>query len=132
MTTLDRTARFGGLLICATSVVCAAFACSARQGFEQAVPSFASTPDGGDAEPSAPPVCGIHCSRDLKQVLDGCEGAETVVTTCSADQGCGEGTCVDACTAAVLTKGSAGCDFWTLPPTSDGQTAASRAVASWR
>ena len=63
------------------------------------------------------PPCGVHCSRDLKQVLSGCEGQEEVVEQCNADQGCGNsGKCVDACTASVLTKGSAGCDFWTVPP----------------
>ena len=59
---------------------------------------------------------GIHCSRDLKQVLDGC-GGDSVIEQCNADQGCGNtGKCVDACTAAAQTKGSAGCDFWTVPP----------------
>ena len=69
-----------------------------------------------DAAPPAPPVCGVHCSRDLKRVLDGCEGAERVVEECTKDQGCGKGTCLDACTAVALSKGSTGCDFWAVQP----------------
>jgi IgGFc binding protein len=56
------------------------------------------------------------CSRDLKQVLRGCEGAETVVETCGEGLGCGDGRCVPACDSAVLSKGSLGCEFATLPP----------------
>ena len=56
-----------------------------------------------------PKQCGVHCSRNiLKQVLTGCEGQEEVVEQCNADQGCGNGgTCVDACTAAELTRAPA-------------------------
>lgn len=88
-------------------------ACSNRDGFDVENDEFEPTTEAGI--PDAP-ACGIHCSRDLKQVLDGCEGSERVVQQCTADQGCGAGKCVDACTAAALTKGSAGCDFWTVPP----------------
>ena len=97
--------------------MCAMLACSSRTGFREDDRRL-DLVDAGDVD-AAPPVCGIHCSRDLKQVLDGCEGAETVIATCNPDQGCGDGRCVDACTAAVLTKGSAGCDFWTVGPTDD-------------
>ena len=63
------------------------------------------------------PQCGYRCSRDLKQVLEVCEGqSEIVKQVCSADEGCGVDTCVSACTAAELSKGSVGCSFWTLPP----------------
>src|SRR5687768_1771988 len=113
MASSDRTFAFLRRLVCGTAVTSAFFACSSRPPFDQGQALFEPPLEAGAPEP--PPVCGIHCSRDLKQVLDGCEGAETVVATCNADQGCGEGKCVDACTAAVLTKGSAGCDFWTLP-----------------
>jgi hypothetical protein len=98
-------------LLGATAVVLIIAACSTRDGFDPPDQLFpdAGTPDG---QP-----CGIHCSRNLKQVLNGCEGKEEVVEQCNADQGCGNsGKCVDACTASELTKGSAGCDFWTLPP----------------
>ena len=89
-------------------------ACSSRDGFDVENQEFEPTLDAGAGPEAA--SCGIHCSRDLKQVLDGCEGSERVVEQCNADQGCGAGKCVDACTAAELTKGSAGCNFWTVPP----------------
>ncbi|AKV00164.1 hypothetical protein AKJ09_06827 [Labilithrix luteola] len=95
-------------------------ACSSRAGFDPRE-EVLLPPDGSAPETSAP-TCGIHCSRDLKQVLDGCEGAETVVATCNADEGCGDGKCVDACSAATLSKGSAGCDFWTVYPDSPGES----------
>jgi len=117
--------RITSSLVFAAAVGSAIVACSSRQGFHQDAPLLeadAGTPD------AAPPTCGIHCSRDLKQVLDGCDGAETVVATCNADQGCGEGRCVDACTAAALTKGSVGCDFWTVAPVSTGQAGSCLAV----
>ncbi|MDF2697754.1 MAG: hypothetical protein K0S65_6137, partial [Labilithrix sp.] len=100
-----------------SAVALTVVACSTRTGFEDESPPVFNPPDAAAPEPPSPD-CGVHCSRDLKQVLDGCEGAETVVAQCNADQGCGDGRCVDACTAAVLTKGSAGCDFWTVPPDS--------------
>lgn len=112
-----RTLRFGAGLLGATVVALVIAACSTRDSFDEVSdqpPPF--TPP--DAEAAAPVACGLHCSRDLKQVLTGCEGAEQVVAQCSADQGCGNGACVDACQASVLTKGSAGCDFWTVPPDS--------------
>lgn len=101
----------------AIAVVFTAFvACSSRESFDEAVsPPIVPQDDAGIPEAQAP-QCGLHCSRDLKQVLDGCVDAEKVVETCSADQGCGEGRCVDACAAAALSKGSAGCDFWTVAP----------------
>jgi hypothetical protein len=89
-------------------------ACSSdRSGFESSEDSFqqadAAAPDANAAE------CGVHCSRDLKTVLTGCEGAEQVTETCGVDEGCGQGHCVPACEAAQLSKGSVGCEFWTLP-----------------
>ncbi|MBX3209642.1 MAG: IgGFc-binding protein [Labilithrix sp.] len=70
-----------------------------------------------DAEPPpSGPSCGFRCSRDLKKVLKGCEGAEVEETTCPPEQGCGVDRCVDACESAALSKGSVGCSFWTLPP----------------
>lgn len=104
-------------------ILASAFACSSRQGFDPdgafVEPDEAGTPDG--------PVSCVHCSRDLKQVLDGCDGDERakVIETCGADQACGAGKCVDPCTAAALNQGSAGCEFWTLPPSASvgvGQT----------
>ncbi|AKU94907.1 hypothetical protein AKJ09_01571 [Labilithrix luteola] len=73
----------------------------------------ASTPDV---------ACGFRCSRDLKTVLSACQGSDDVLFTCGADEGCGDGRCVPACEAAKLSKGSAGCDFWTLPVDSGKQS----------
>ncbi|MDF2695570.1 MAG: hypothetical protein K0S65_3953, partial [Labilithrix sp.] len=65
--------------------------------------------------PPGPPSCeGKKCSRDLKKVVDGC--SEAVLEECGPGKGCGNGACVDPCTAAELSQGSAGCSFWTLPP----------------
>ena len=115
MNSPDRSVRLVSRLACGMVVALAIFACSSREGFHQDDSSFPLPPDGGTSEPVRPD-CGLRCSRDLKQVLEGCEGAETVVATCNADQGCGAGKCVDACTAADLSQGSLGCDFWTVYP----------------
>ncbi len=122
MKSSDRSVGLIPGVLCASAVAFAIVACSSRDGFvNEERPRF-DTPDPDAQAPEqppesdAPPVCGIHCSRDLKQVLDGCEGEEKVVAQCGADQGCGVGSCVDACTAATLSKGSAGCDFYTIPP----------------
>lgn len=95
-------------------VLTSAFACSSQNRAYPDPPSL----DPGDAGVPDGPVSCVHCSRDLTQVLDGCDGDDVakVVATCSADQGCGAGKCVDPCTAAALNQGSAGCEFWTLPP----------------
>jgi len=105
-------------LLVGTAAACAILACSARDGgFEQNGPLISAPEEAGAPDATAPPTCGVHCSRDLKQVLDGCEGEEKVVAQCNPDQGCGDqGKCVDACTAATQTKGSVGCDFWTVAP----------------
>ncbi|MBX3211073.1 MAG: IgGFc-binding protein [Labilithrix sp.] len=114
----DRSVSVAASIVCAgAAVVVVLAACSDRQPFaDTTTPAF--DPLDATAPESPPATCGVHCSRDLKEVLDGCEGAETLIQRCNADQGCGDGKCVDACTAAVLTKGSAGCDFWTVPPDS--------------
>lgn len=71
--------------------------------------------DGGPLDASTD--CGSRrCSRDLKKVLETCNGEDSVIAECGPDQGCGDGACVDACQAAALSKGSMGCDFYTLPP----------------
>jgi hypothetical protein len=123
--------RFAALV---TGVTLGVFACADREGFGRRDPLF-EVPESGVPEASPPPVCGIHCSRDLKQVLDGCEGAETVLATCNADQGCGGDKCVDACTAAAMSKGSAGCDFWTVYPAgvsdSNGSCFAAMIANTW-
>jgi len=112
--------RFAVCVALGTAGALALASCSTREGFEDTKQEFPPRPEAGMPVDAGPPVCGIHCSRDLKQVLDGCEGSETVVAVCNADQGCGDGKCVDACTAAVLSKGSAGCDFRTVFPNGPG------------
>ncbi|AKU99119.1 hypothetical protein AKJ09_05783 [Labilithrix luteola] len=92
-------------------------ACSKRTSFDDTDGGLSQFGDAS-SDPVAPKACGIHCSPDLKQVLTGCEGAEQIVASCNPDQGCGDGECVEACTAAELTKGSAGCDFWATMPDS--------------
>lgn len=83
---------------------------------------FADEPDApliGTNDASDAPECRAttHCSSDLKRVIrQDCDGTETVVQECGPDFGCGEGTCVDACRSAEISKGSIGCSFATLPP----------------
>jgi hypothetical protein len=108
-------ARYVSALLGVAGVALLIVACSTRNGFGEPSDLPLIAPD---ATAPVPDACGLHCSRDLKQVLTGCEGAEQVAAQCNADQGCGGGACVDACQAAELTKGSAGCDFWTVPPDS--------------
>jgi IgGFc binding protein len=89
---------------------------SSRSNFEdQSGPKLPNDPNDSGAPPA---TCEqqVRCSPDLKKVLRGCEGAQEVVATCNADQGCGNGTCIEACVAADVSKGSAGCAFYTLPP----------------
>ncbi|MDB5216103.1 MAG: hypothetical protein JWO86_4030, partial [Myxococcaceae bacterium] len=112
--------RHSSRCVAAAAVLLVLAACSKRSGFNDGTdppPPFVAP----DASAVVPVECGLHCSRDLKQVLTGCEGAEQLVAQCNADQGCGNGACVDACTATELTKGSAGCDFWTVPPDSPNE-----------
>src|SRR5690348_11722619 len=114
---MNRTLFLSSLLACAVIVPFVGAACSSsdRQFAPEAeTPSFVE-PEAG-TPPPPPKQCGKHCSRDLKSVLDGCDGAETVVEQCNADQGCAVDACVDACTATEVSKGSVGCNFYTLPP----------------
>lgn len=88
---------------------------SGRDGFTEIAPPPFEEPDAGG--PPDAGSCGFRCSPDLKKVLRTCEATEPeVVAECPPDQGCGIDKCVDACTAAAMSKGSAGCSFWTLPP----------------
>jgi len=113
---MNRALSFSSLAVCAALGPLAVAACSSTdRGFrvDPEEPPFVEQDSG---PPPVPPACGRHCSRDLKKVLDGCEGSEKVVAECSVDQGCAIDTCVDACTAAAVNKGSPGCDFYTVPP----------------
>src|SRR5580704_7925784 len=59
---------------------------------------------------------GTHCSTDLRSIVD-CNG--NVVSTCPAGQGCSNDTCIDACQAAVASKGSLGCEYYAVDPAVD-------------
>jgi hypothetical protein len=98
----------------AGTVVAILAACSNRAAFEDR-----QTPGFDERDASGP--CGDRkCSRDLRSIVDACpDGRETIIETCPDDKGCGNGTCVDPCEAARLSKGSVGCSFWTLPPDDD-------------
>ncbi len=95
-------------------IVTIGVACSSREGGFDGPPGDFGRQDPAEAGSDA---CeGLRCSRDLKKVLSSCD--DRVIEECGPGQGCGEGACVDGCTAAALSKGSAGCSFWTLPPDS--------------
>lgn len=103
------------------ALVIGSYACTSdRIQFAEAPgpPPFDST----DASPALEAsTCGaLRCSRDLRKVLRGCDGADEVVEECGVDQGCGDGRCVDACTSAESSRGSLGCSFWTVPPEGAG------------
>lgn len=105
---------FVALFALASGTAFVVAACSAdRETFRDGDQPIA-LPDAAVPDAKA---CGFRCSRDLKKVLKGCEGEdEQVVAACPPDQGCGVDKCVDACSAAVTSKGSVGCSFYTLPP----------------
>ena len=93
-------------------------ACSDDRGGFAGPPQL--PPETDAAAPDAP-TCGRYCSRDLKSVLSNCNTPDEVVEVCGADQGCGNGQCIDACSAVQLSKGSVGCEFWTLPVDGAGE-----------
>ncbi len=86
-----------------TAIVSAASVMGAACGDEK--------PAGGvDALPGdAPDVCPLQCSGDGRSVLD-CKG--NVTSVCTTQQTCAQNACVDACSAALLTKRSIGCDYY--------------------
>ncbi len=105
-----------GMIVLVSGAALAGGACGTdRSGFdaERETPTLA-TSDAGD-DPACPPS--LRCSSDLKRVLrHHCDGTEEVVKECGQDFGCGEGTCIDPCKSAELSKGSIGCSFAVLPP----------------
>jgi hypothetical protein len=77
--------------------------------------------------------CPIGCSNDLKNVID-CKGV--VLATCTPDQGCVDGSCLDdPCKAADVSKSSYGCSFWALKtaqrPEADGACFAAFLANTW-
>ncbi len=100
----------------ALSLLALALAAPVACGSNRDKPREPPVLDTSDAGEAGAPACGFRCSRDLKKVLEVCEGQhENVVAECSADEGCAIDKCVSACDAAALSKGSVGCGFWTLP-----------------
>jgi IgGFc binding protein len=94
------------------SLVAASCKGDGRGAFEGNAPGVfvdASATDAGSCN-------ALFCSRDLKTVVRGCEGNETVVETCGDALGCGDGRCVPACASAEMSKGSLGCEFSTIAP----------------
>jgi hypothetical protein len=78
-------------------------------------------------------ACTTLCSNDLKNVID-CRGV--VLGTCTPDQGCVNGVCLDdPCKAAELSKSSYGCSFWALKtaqrPEADGACFAAFVANTW-
>lgn len=101
-----------GIVVVATVVA----ACnSGRDSFGDNNPAPFETPDSGG--PPDAGSCGYRCSPDLKKVLKACDNTGTfeTVAECPPNEGCGVDKCVDACTSAAMSKGSAGCSFWTMP-----------------
>ena len=57
--------------------------------------------------------CQPVCSSDLTAVVNSC--TDEVLWTCTADQACLNGACLDnPCAAAEADRGSAACDFWAV------------------
>ncbi|HEY1815628.1 MAG TPA: IgGFc-binding protein [Kofleriaceae bacterium] len=77
-------------------------------------PAHRSSPDddgsGGSGDGG---MCAPMCSADLHSVVD-CNG--NVIQACAPDQGCANGTCVDACDAAAANKSSIGCEYYAVNP----------------
>ncbi|AKU96439.1 hypothetical protein AKJ09_03103 [Labilithrix luteola] len=114
----DRLLRVSFLALGVTGALVVMAACSSSSNSTSRAFDTPQEPSiVSDASAEEEPKCGPHCSRDLKQVLTGCGADEVVTETCDQDKGCGDGRCVDACASAAISKGSTGCDFYTLPPT---------------
>lgn len=99
------------VLWCALCVVVVACGPTVR-GDDGDSDSDADNDADGDGDGGSNPN-GLGCSSDLHDVID--ENGN-VVATCSADQGCAAGVCVEACAAAAASQGSVGCDFMVTTP----------------
>ncbi|MBX3198475.1 MAG: IgGFc-binding protein [Labilithrix sp.] len=105
--------RVTGLAVCLGAVAAAPFGCGSdrdpyRRGIEETSFADAATESG---------CVGLErrCSRDLRSVIDGCDES-LVVAVCPPDQGCAAGVCVPACSAAVSSAATTGCEFAALAP----------------
>jgi IgGFc binding protein len=110
----------GGALLLATAATCSAVSPAT---FTNAGGSGAASGQGGGSGSGGGPVlssasgsggssaCSL-CSADLEDVTT-CDG--TVVMACPAGLACAQGVCVtDPCDAAVQSKSSVGCEYWSL------------------
>lgn len=87
---------------------------------------FDTAPSGRFEEDAGGPPdagCPLQCSADLRSVVRSCDG--DVVEVCPPALACGEGGCIDPCTAAAQAQGSVGCEFFMLPPPTNRQFARS-------
>ena len=104
------------LLVTAGFVACG----DDRPRFDTPGGSFDAVPEAGPDVAPAPECTGrTTCSRDLRSVIDACDESK-VITECAAHEGCAEGTCVPACSAAVSSGASIGCEFVAVPPSPSG------------
>lgn len=88
------------------------FACgNGRRAFDPESSGFGS--DGGTE--AGPSEDGVRCSRDLRSVVDARDESR-VIAECAPAEGCAEGKCIPACSAAVGANSSIGCEFVALPP----------------
>jgi len=106
-----------------------------RSGFDKTSRVFPDTLDAAQPEQRDAGCDGLYCSRDLKSVLRGCSsrgGADELVETCGPGKGCGDGSCVSACRAAAISKGSIGCEFYAVQPNDyEGSCYAALIANSW-
>jgi hypothetical protein len=67
--------------------------------------------------------CAVHCSGDLHQLVD-CN--DKVVLTCPDDKACApDGSCKEPCAGAAENQSTIGCEFYSLPPSPETETAGS-------
>lgn len=106
----------GTFVILATAGIATSLGLACSTERDSFGPEPSRTFDEAGAPDGATTGCARLCSPDLKKVIERCEGqSDKVFAECGPDQGCGGDGCVDACESAVLSKGSIGCSFWTLP-----------------
>lgn len=79
-------------------------------------------------------TCENVCSNDGREVRKNCN--DEIVATCTADEGCLNGACVqDPCKAAEEGKSSLACDYWAvktaLRPQQDGACFAAFVANTW-
>lgn len=118
-------------VVAALFVAGAFAACSStRSGFDADPERGTLTVDSGVPEDEGCRTA-VRCSPDLKKVIESCGDDERVIETCGPDQGCGDGACLEACAAAEVSKGSAGCAFYTLPPDNDTSGSAGSCFAAF-